>query len=107
MLYKEMLAGLSADEVDWFWGESVTVRWVKETGVLCLHNSLSEGIRLEAIIRVRSHAPSIQSHRGTKVESQKNRFALIYFGKIQFLPPCIWNLPFMSAASEVKWKTAE
>ncbi len=33
-------------------------------------------------------------------ESQKNRFALIYFGKIQFLPPCIWNLPFMSTASE-------
>ncbi len=32
-------------------------------------------------------------------ESQKNRFALIYFGKIQFLPPCIWNLPFMSTAS--------
>ncbi len=29
-------------------------------------------------------------------ESQKNRFALIYFGKIQFLPPCIWNIPFMS-----------
>ncbi len=28
--------------------------------------------------------------------SQKNRFALIYFCKIQFLPPCIWNLPFMS-----------
>jgi hypothetical protein len=25
-------------------------------------------------------------------ESQKNRFALNYFGKIQFLPPCIWNL---------------
>ncbi len=23
-------------------------------------------------------------------ESQKNRFALISFGKIQFLPPCIW-----------------
>jgi hypothetical protein len=22
-------------------------------------------------------------------ESQKNRFALTYFGKIQFLPPCI------------------
>jgi hypothetical protein len=35
-------------------------------------------------------------------ESQKNRFALIYFGKIQFLPPCIWNLPFMSTASEEK-----
>ncbi len=34
-------------------------------------------------------------------ESQKNRFALIYFGKIQFLPPCIWNLPFMSTASGV------
>ncbi len=112
-------------------------------------------------LRVRSHAPSIQSHRGTKVvwpdfqpmrvpeeplcidlfrqnltclhlkypiyvvpesvatllpfspiegqkwfdqissqwESQKNRFALNYFGKIQFLPPCIWNLPFMSTAS--------
>ncbi len=26
-------------------------------------------------------------------ESQKNRFALIYFGKIQILPPCIWNIP--------------
>ncbi len=25
-------------------------------------------------------------------ESQKNRFALIYFGKIRFLPPCIWNM---------------
>ncbi len=33
-------------------------------------------------------------------ESQKNRFALIFFGKIQFLPPCIWNLPFMSTASD-------
>ena len=32
-------------------------------------------------------------------ESQKNRFAFISFGKNQFLPPCIWNLPFMSAAS--------
>jgi hypothetical protein len=32
-------------------------------------------------------------------ESQKNRFALTYFGKIQFLPPCIWNLPFMTTAS--------
>jgi hypothetical protein len=29
-------------------------------------------------------------------ESQKNRFAFISFGKIQFLPPCIWYLPFMS-----------
>ncbi len=29
-------------------------------------------------------------------ESRKNRFALIYFGKIRFLPPCIWNIPFMS-----------
>ncbi len=29
-------------------------------------------------------------------ESQKNRFALISFGKIQFLSPCIWDLPFMS-----------
>ncbi len=33
-------------------------------------------------------------------ESQKNRFAFISFGKNQFLPPCIWNLPFMSTASE-------
>jgi hypothetical protein len=32
-------------------------------------------------------------------ESQNNRFALTFFGKIQFLPPCIWNLPFMSTAS--------
>ncbi len=29
-------------------------------------------------------------------ECQKNRFALIYFGKIRFLPPCIWNIPFVS-----------
>ncbi len=93
-------------------------------------------------VRVRSHAPSILSHRGTKVvwpdfqpmrvpeepvciqfcwqnldftslhfkspihvvpplissqwESRKNRFAFVSFGKIQFLPPCIWDLPFMS-----------
>ncbi len=32
-------------------------------------------------------------------ESQKNRFALTYFGKIQFLPPRIWILPFVSTAS--------
>ncbi len=46
-------------------------------------------------------------------ESQKNRFAFISFGKKQFLLPCIWNLPFMSTASEhnmqhpiwVKFKT--
>ncbi len=29
-------------------------------------------------------------------ESQKNQFAFIFSGKIQFLPPCTWNLPFMS-----------
>jgi hypothetical protein len=29
-------------------------------------------------------------------ESQKNRFAFISFGKNMFLPPCIWNLPFMT-----------
>ncbi len=29
-------------------------------------------------------------------ESQKNRFAFMSFGKIQFLPPCIWNVPFIS-----------
>ncbi len=56
--------------------------------------------------RVRSHAPSIWSHRGTKVvwpDFQPMRVpeepVCIDFGKIQFLPPCIWNLPFMSAAS--------
>ncbi len=42
-------------------------------------------------------------------ESQKNRFALIYFGKIRFLPPCIWNIPFVSyslraqVAGNVPW----
>ncbi len=36
-------------------------------------------------------------------ESQKNRFALIYFGEIQLLPPCVWNLPFMSTASVVSY----
>ncbi len=53
---------------------------------------------------VRSHAPSIRSHRGTKVvwpDFQPMRVpeepvTLIYFGKIQFLNPCIWNIPFMS-----------
>ncbi len=29
-------------------------------------------------------------------ESQKNLFAFISSGKIQFLPPCLWDLPFMS-----------
>jgi hypothetical protein len=29
-------------------------------------------------------------------ESQMNQFVFISFGKIQFLPPCIWDLPFMS-----------
>ncbi len=27
---------------------------------------------------------------------QKNRFAFVYFGTIQLLPPCLWDLPFMS-----------
>jgi hypothetical protein len=55
----------------------------------CAHRHLSESIA----------TLSIQSHRGTKSsqwESQKNRFAFISFGKIQFLPPCIWDLLFMS-----------
>jgi hypothetical protein len=29
-------------------------------------------------------------------QSRKNRFAFISYGKIRFLPPCIWNIPFMS-----------
>ncbi len=56
---------------------------------------------------VHSHALSIRPIGGNKWfgqiysqwESQKNRFALISFRKIQFLPPCIWNLPFISTAS--------
>ncbi len=32
----------------------------------------------------------------SQLESQKNRFAFNSFGKIRFLPPCIWNLPFVS-----------
>ncbi len=40
-------------------------------------------------------------------ESQKNRFALTYFGKIQFLRPCIWILPFMSTASVLKWDATQ
>ncbi len=44
---------------------------------------------------------SIEGHKwfdqiSSQWVSQYNRFALISFGKIQFLPPCIWNLPFMS-----------
>ncbi len=32
----------------------------------------------------------------SQLKSQKNRFAFISFVKIQFLPPCIWDLSFMS-----------
>ncbi len=39
-------------------------------------------------------------------ESQKNRFALIYFGEIQFFPPCIWNIPFMSYRLWVRSSTS-
>jgi hypothetical protein len=55
---------------------------------------------------VHSHAPSIQgrieghlwfSQISSQWETQTNRFALISFGKIQFLPPsCICDFPFMS-----------
>ncbi len=38
-------------------------------------------------------------------ESQKNRFALIYFGKIRFLPPCIWNIPFVTYSLSVNLAT--
>jgi hypothetical protein len=33
-------------------------------------------------------------HISSQWESQKNLFAFIFFGKIQFLPPCIWDLPY-------------
>jgi hypothetical protein len=39
-------------------------------------------------------------------ESKRNRFALISFGKIQVLPPCIWNLPFMSYLLWCKLRSA-
>ncbi len=52
---------------------------------------------------VHSHAPfgSIEEHKWfdqiySQWEFQKNWFIFISFDKIQFLPPCIWNLPFMS-----------
>jgi len=70
---------------------------------------LSLTSRIQSRSRVRSHAPSIQSHRGTKgvwpdfqpmrVPEEPVCIHLDYFGKIQFLPPCIWNLLFMSTAS--------
>ncbi len=59
-------------------------------------------------IWVHSHAPSIRSHRGTKVVwpdfqrmrvPEEPRFVLIFFGKIQFLPSCIWNIPSCRTAS--------
>ncbi len=45
--------------------------------------------------------PMLEGHKwfdqiSSQWESQKNRFAFISFDKIQFLPPCFWNLPFMS-----------
>ncbi len=54
----------------------------------------------ESIATLTSFGP-IEWHKwffqiSSQWESQKNRFAFISFGKIQFLPPCIWDLPFMS-----------
>jgi hypothetical protein len=63
-------------------------------------NKAKRGVHSESIATVPPFGP-IEGHNwfdqfSSQSESQKNRFALIDFGKIQFLPPCIWNLPFMS-----------
>jgi hypothetical protein len=55
--------------------------------------SLPSQMRRYDMNGVHSH---IQSHRGhfqisSQWASRKNRFAFISFGKIQFLPPCIWD----------------
>ncbi len=44
--------------------------------------------------RVHRHAPSIRSRKRhfQPMRFPENRFAVISFRKIQFLPPCIWNL---------------
>jgi hypothetical protein len=56
------------------------------------------------------NAPSIQSQRFDQIssqwESQKNRFAFFSFGKIQFLPLSIWNLPFMSYCLKSQWEVS-
>ncbi len=95
-----------------FWGEGNT-RW-RERGWESPNSDEGHTLwyslyvrTLWSTYRVHSHAPSIRSHRGirwfdqisSQWESQKNRFAFISFGKNQFLPPFIWNLPFMSTAS--------
>ncbi len=49
-------------------------------------------------------------HISSQLESQKNWFALIYFGKNQFLPPCVWNIPFMSyrlSGTIITWAVAK
>ncbi len=50
----------------------------------------------EAIATLTLFGPIEEQKWFDQISSQKNRFAFISFGKIQFLPPCIWNLPFMS-----------
>jgi hypothetical protein len=61
-------------------------------------NKAKRGVHSESIATVPPFGP-IEGHKwfdqfSSQWESQKNRFAFIYFGKIQFLPACIWNLPF-------------
>ncbi len=66
--------------------------WLMERGYL--------DTRTESIAMLPPFGP-LEEHKwidqiSSQWESQKKRFALIFFGKIQFLPPCNWNLPFMS-----------
>ncbi len=72
---------------------------------ICLKTQMmaNELLRVIYILsnRVHSHAPSIRAHMvffqiSSQWESQKNRFAFVSFGKIQFLPPCLWDLTFIS-----------
>ncbi len=47
-------------------------------------------------LHLRSPVHVVPPQISSQWESHKNRFAFISSGKVQFLPPCIWDLPFMS-----------
>ncbi len=82
--------------------QTASSRSGREVACSAMLPRLNNAFALARLIWVHIHAPSIIEGRkwffqiSSQWESQKIRFAFVSFGKIQFLPPCIWNLPFMS-----------
>ncbi len=72
----------------------------KQTDQISLINESPTLETSESIATLPPFGP-IEGHRWffqifSQWESQKNQLAFISFGKIQFLPPIIWDVPFMS-----------